>query len=363
MRDRVISFAAGPSMLPTSVLKRAAAEMLDWRGSGISAMEVNHRSVIFQDLLLALRAKLRQVLSIPANYHILFLPGGGQGQFAAVPMNLLPLGASADYLETGIWSNLAVKEAQQYGKVKVVASGIASQYHTVPEPHTWKLNAQAAYFYYCPNETIAGVEIKVVPQVTVPLVADMTSCLGSAVLDVSQFGMIFASAQKNLGQTGVTIVILRDDLLNQAQLITPSILNYTKQALNHSCVNTPPIYAIYIFDLMLDWLIEQGGVAAIEKLNQRKAEMLYTYLDTSNFYHGLIAPAYRSSINVILTLPTLALTQNFLAAAGERGLIGLEGHKKMGGIRVSLYNPITLAMVTKLVEFMQDFASSHASSL
>lgn len=358
MNNRVINFGAGPAMLPDSVLQRAAVEMLNWRGTGMSAMEIGHRSPLFQNFLAEVNAKFRKLLAIPINYKILFLPGGGKGQFAAVPMNLLPLGASADYLDTGVWSNLAIEEAQQYGKINIVASGAESHYYSVPERKTWKLNPQAAYFYYCPNETIAGVQIHSIPQVDVPLVADLTSCLGSSSLDMSRFGVIFAGAQKNLGQAGVTVVIVRDDLLNQAQAITPSILDYTQQVNNHSCVNTPPTYAIYIFDLMLDWLAEQGGVSAIEKSNRYKAKMLYAYIDESNFYRNLVDPTYRSIMNISLTLPTEALTQQFLATATNHGFVGLKGHKKIGGIRVSLYNPITESMVVKLVEVMRSFAKT-----
>jgi phosphoserine aminotransferase len=355
MNKRVINFSAGPAMLPESVLKRAAAEMLDWRGLGMSVMEISHRSEEFEELLQAVEDKYRQIFSIPHNYKVLFLPGGAQSQFFAIPMNLLRGKKTADYVHSGVWSGLAINEAKKYCDVNVIASGEQSHFFSIPDFNTWKLNPEAAYFYYCPNETITGLQIPELPEVKVPLVADLTSSLGTTPIDVTRYGVIVASAKKNLGQAGVTIVIVREDLMGDVLPITPNVYDYKKQADNQSRVNTPPTYAIYMMDLMLDWMKEQGGLTALEKANRRKASLLYNYLEQSDFYRNEIDPRYRSFINVTFNLPTEELTQQFLKEAKQESLVNLKGHKKLGGIRVNLYNAVTEEMVAKLIDFMQDF--------
>ncbi len=356
---RVINFGAGPAMLPDSVLERAQVEMLDWRGTGMSIMEIGHRSSAFEALLLGIEAKLRQLMSIPSNYKILFLAGGAQAQFAAIPMNLLRGNTTADYVYTGVWSGLAIDEAKKHCQVNIVASGEAENFLTIPARTDWRLNPHAAYAYYCPNETLTGLQLHSIPEVgNVPLVADFTSSILSEPLEVAKFGLIFASAQKNLGQSGVTTVIVREDLLGNPAAITPNVWNYTKQAEAQSRVNTPPTYAIYILGLMLDWVAEQGGVTALAATNARKARTLYGYIDQSDFYRNQVAPSYRSAMNVTFNLPTEELNAAFVAAAAKENLMNLKGHKKAGGIRVSLYNAVSAAMVQRLVEFMREFAKS-----
>lgn len=357
MTNRVFNFGAGPSMMPEAVLDRARADMLDWRHSGMSPMEVSHRSNLFQDLLIEIQQKCREIFSIPSHYQVLFLAGGAQGQFAAVPLNLTAKNSQVDYLHSGVWSGLAVEEAQKYAQVNVAASGQSSQFFSFPEPHNWQLNPEAAYFYYCVNETITGLRLRHLPSISVPIVADMTSCFGAENFDINQYGIVFSSAQKNLGQAGVTIVIVREDLLDLALPTVPGILHYAKQAKADSCVNTPPTYAIYILGLMLDWMKEQGGLLAIEKMNQRKAKLLYDYLETTDFYQPFVDPAYRSIINVSFRLANENQTSAFVSAAEKAGLVGLKGHKKLGGIRASLYNAITEKMVEALVSFMKEFAA------
>ncbi len=357
---RPYNFAPGPATLPEEVLIRARDEMLDWRGTGISIMELSHRTDIFLQFINELEQKIRRVMNVPNNYKVLFLPGGAQGQFAAVPMNLTRDNSLVDYFVTGIWSDRAVSYAKKYSEVNIVTNATKSN---IPDKSTWQLNKNAAYAYYCPNETINGIMFPTVPDVgNVPLVADMTSSIVSSVIDVNQFAIIFASAQKNLGQAGVTLVIVRDDLLNQAQEITPPVWNYSMQAKEHSRVNTSPTYAIYVMDLMIDWLIARGGVSAIEKINQRKAEKLYNCIDHSEFYTNSIDKLYRSSINVPFDLPNKELLDKFLIEAKSCGLEYLNGHHLVGGARASLYNAMPEAGVDTLVNFMQQFATKYQGS-
>lgn len=356
---RPYNFAPGPSTIPEEVLIRARDEMLDWRGTGISIMELSHRSELFIQFLFELEQKIRKLMNIPKNYKVLFMQGGGQGQFAAVPMNFTGKNKETDYFVTGIWSDRAVGYAEKYCKVNVVTKATQSN---IPDKAMWQLNPNAAYAYYCPNETINGVMFPEIPDVgNVPLVADMTSSIMSNVINVNKFGLIFAAAQKNLGQAGVTLVIVRDDLLDQEQAITPSLWSYRLQAKEGSCVNTVPVYPIYIMDLMVDWLVKQGGIEAIEKINQRKALKLYACIDQSNgFYTNPIDKLYRSTINVPFELSNKELLSTFLMEAKKVGLEYLNGHALVGGGRASLYNAMPESGVDALVDFMQRFMRQHA---
>lgn len=357
---RVFNFAAGPAMLPESVLIRAQKELLNWQDTGTSIMEIGHRTSTFQDMLARLEDKLRKLMQIPANYKVLFLSGGGQGHFSFVPMNLTGKNRSVDYLVSGIWSERAAKYAKRYADVSIVTEASLQE---IPAPESWKLNPNAAYAYYCPNETINGMQFPFIPDTgDVPLVADMTSSILSAPIDVSKFGLIFASAQKNLGISGVTLLIVRDDLLNQAQECTPEVFNYAIQAEQSSLLNTIPTTAVYMMDLMVDWANEQGGLQEIEKNNLRKVQKLYDCIDNSNgFYANKTAKPYRSLINVPFTLPSDELLKHFLVEAGQFGLKYLNGHKLVGGARASLYNAMPELGVDTLVNFMRDFAKQNGA--
>jgi phosphoserine aminotransferase len=355
MSKKVFNFSGGPAALPESVLIHARDQMLDWNNTGCSIMEISHRSPEFDELLKNVETKYRELLSIPESYHVLFLPGGGQGQFAAVPMNLLRGKKEADYLYTGVWSGLAIEEAKKYCRPHIAMSNESSKFFSLAPFREWRLNPQAAYLYYCPNETIAGLQFHKAPKVKVPLVADMTSCLGAVDYDINDFDLVFAAAQKNLGQAGVTVVIVKKELCDNALGITPNILDYAKQAKEQSRVNTPPTYAIYMLDLMLDWMAEQGGVKALDKISREKSKALYDYIDQSDFYENQIDPEYRSIINVSYRLPDAEKTQKFLELAAEKNLVGLKGHKKLGGVRASLYNGMPKEGVDALLEFMEEF--------
>ena len=356
---RVFNFAAGPAMLPESVLLRAQSELLNWQDTGTSIMEIGHRTSTFQDMLAKLEDKLRKLMQIPQNYKILFLPAGGQGHFSFIPMNLTGKNKSVDYLVSGIWSERAAKYAKRYAEVNIVTNATKT---AIPAASTWKLNPNAAYAYYCPNETINGMQFSAIPDTgTVPLVADMTSSILSAPIDVSKFGLIFASAQKNLGIAGVTLLIIRDDLLDQAQDCTPEIFNYALQAEQDSLLNTIPTTAVYMMDLMVDWINdEQGGLEKVAANNLSKVNKLYQCIDNSNgFYTNLIEANYRSQINVPFSLPNDELLKHFLAEAGQLGLKYLNGHKLVGGARASLYNAMPKKGVDTLVDFMYDFAHQN----
>jgi phosphoserine aminotransferase len=360
MTRQIFNFSGGPAALPESVLVRARDEMLNWKGTGCSLMEISHRSPEFDELVLNVEAKYRDIFAIPEEYHVLFLPAGGQGQFAGSPMNLLRGAKTADYLYTGVWSGLAIEEAKKYCRVNIATSSESSQFFSVAPFREWHLNKEAAYLFYCPNETITGLQFHDAPRVDVPLVADMTSCFGAVACDVSQFGLIFAAAQKNLGQAGVTVVIVKKELCGDPLSITPNVFDYAKQAKENSRANTPPTYAIYILDLMLDWMAEQGGMMALDKLSREKSKALYDYIDQSDFYENQIDPKYRSIINVSYRLPDADKTNKFLELATEKNLVGLKGHKKVGGIRASLYNGMPKEGVDVLLEFMDDFKKNNA---
>lgn len=357
--QRVYNFSAGPAMLPDNVLKIAQAQMLNWDGSGMSVMEISHRSAAFEALLADTKQRLRELMSIPNNYHILFMASGARGQFAAVPMNLLADNAVANYAVTGSWSNLAAEEAQKYGEIKSVINADVVNMTEIPAEEKWQVDADARYFYYTPNETLLGVEFPFVPEVPMPIVADMTSCILSRDYDVSKFGLIYASAQKNLGQAGVTLVIVRDDLVTTPQACTPEVFSYQTFVKNGSLHNTPPTYAIYIMNLMLQDLQARGGVSAIEKMNQQKSNLLYDAIDRSEFYHNQVVPKYRSAVNVTFNLPSEELEKRFVAAAQQQDLVGLKGHSAVGGVRASLYNAMPIFGVESLVNFMQEFEKEN----
>jgi phosphoserine aminotransferase len=326
----------------------------------MSVMEMSHRGKEFMSIAEQAEADLRELLTIPQNYKVLFLQGGATAQFAMVPMNLLRGKDRADYLNTGLWSKKAIAEGKRYSQVNVVASSEATGFTTVPPQSEWQYDSRAAYFHFTPNETINGVEIHNIPEVSkVPLVADMSSTLLSRPLDVARFGLIYAGAQKNIGPAGLTLVIVREDLLGEASPLTPSVFNYKAQADNDSMLNTPPTYAWYIAGLVFRWLKDQGGLEAMAHRNRRKAELLYTAIDQSGFYKNPVDPAYRSWMNVPFTLSDPSLDKAFLSAARAEGLLTLAGHRSVGGMRASIYNAMPKEGVQALVGFMDDFARRH----
>lgn len=359
---KVVNFSAGPAMLPEEVLLQAQAEMLDWNGTGMSLMELGHRGPEFQEVAERAEADLRELLSIPKNYHVLFLPGGASSQFAMVPINLFGEKMTADYVDTGVWSKKAIDEARRYGAVNVVAH-TEHRNHLAYIPHEdhWSLNKNAAYVHYTPNETIDGIEFHWVPKTgAVPLVADMTSVILSKPINVSDYGIIYAGAQKNIGQAGLTIVIIREDLIKEALPMTPTLYTYKTHAEHHSFYNTPPTYSWYIAGLVLAWLKRQGGVEALYEINKRKSEKLYSLIDKhSDFYVSRIDPECRSIMNVMFYLKDEKLTPTFLDEALALNLTNLRGHRVSGGVRASIYNAVPEAGVDKLAEFMLDFAKRN----
>jgi phosphoserine aminotransferase len=356
---QIFNFSAGPAVLPKPVLERAQAEMLNWHGSGMSVMEMSHRGKEFTSILEKTEADFRKLLSIPANYKVLFLQGGAIGENAIIPMNLLN-GKSADYVVTGSWSQRSVKDAKAYGQINVAASAETDGFTHVPAFADWKLNRDAAYVHYCTNETINGVEFVDVPDTHgVPIVADMSSHILSRPIDVSKYGVIYGGAQKNIGPAGLCLVIVREDLLEQASPLTPAVFHWKTQADNQSMINTPPTYSIYIAGLVFEWLLEQGGVEAIEKVNIAKANLLYDYIDQTDFYYNPIQPAYRSRMNIPFRLRDESLDSAFLKAADARGLLQLKGHRSVGGMRASIYNAMPIEGVQALVAFMKEFEKSH----
>ena len=354
---RVFNFSAGPAVLPEAVLQQAQAEMLDWHGSGMSVMEMSHRGQEFLAIAEKAEADLRELMNIPSHYKVLFMQGGAVGQFAMVPMNLLRGKKSADYVNTGEWSKKAIKEAKIFAAVNVAASGEATNFTTVPPPNTWKLDPNAAYVHYTPNETIGGVEFGFIPETgNVPLVADMSSTILSRPVDVSRFGVIYGGAQKNMGQAGLTIVIVREDLMGQAMPGTPSIFDYRITADNGSMFNTPPTYAWYIAGLVFEWLKKNGGLKAMGEINRRKAEKLYAFIDASGgFYRNPVEQQSRSWMNIPFTLKNPALDEAFLKGAKAAGMIQLKGHRSVGGMRASIYNAMPESGIDALIAYMRDF--------
>jgi phosphoserine aminotransferase len=360
MMSTIYNFSAGPAVLPKPVLEQARDEMVNWHGSGMSIMEMSHRGKDFTAITHQAEADLRELLSIPENYKVLFLQGGATAQFAMVPMNLLRGKTGADYIDTGIWSEKAIKEARRYAQINVAASSADKAYTYAPAQSAWQLDNNAAFVHYTPNETIGGVEFHWTPDVgDVPLVADMSSNILSKPIDVSRYGVIYAGAQKNIGPAGLTIAIVREDLMGDAMPRTPTLYDYKVQADNGSMYNTPPTYAIYIAGLVFQLLKREGGLAAMEQRNIAKAKLLYDYLDASDFYHNPVAPENRSRMNVPFTLQNPALDGAFLQGAQQQGLLQLKGHALVGGMRASIYNAMPLEGVQALVNYMQDFVKKQ----
>jgi len=356
---QIYNFSAGPAVLPKAVLQRAQAEMLDWHGSGMSVMEMSHRGKEFTSILEKTESDLRKLLNIPQNYKVLFLQGGAIAENAMIPLNLLN-GGEADYVVTGAWSKRSVEDASAYGKINVAASSEAEKFTNVPAYSDWKLNKDASYLHICTNETIHGVEFDGLPDAgTVPIVADMSSHILSRTIDVTKYGVIYGGAQKNIGPAGLCIVIVREDLLGKASPLTPAVFNWKTQAENQSMINTPPTYSIYIAGLVFEWLLEQGGVAAIEQVNIAKAKLLYDYIDSTDFYENHVAVENRSRMNIPFFLKDTALNDAFLKGAEAHGLLQLKGHRMVGGMRASIYNAMPIEGVQALVNYMKAFESAH----
>lgn len=356
---RIFNFSAGPAALPQSVLEQAQAELLDYQGSGMSVMEMSHRSKEFIAIATQAEADFRDLLDVSDDYHVLFLQAGATTQFAAIPLNLTAAGDTVDYVDTGSWSCKAIKEAGKYCNVNVAASSADSHYDHIPPVDSWRLSADAKYVHICSNETIGGIQFKDMPDIDAPLIADMSSDFLSRPVDLQPFGLIYGGAQKNIGPAGLTVVVVRKDLCGNARQETPGTLDYAVQASADSMSNTPPSYAWYLAGLVFGWLKAQGGLAGIDELNQRKAGKLYAAIDNSNFYHSPVQPAVRSLMNVPFTMPDAALDSLFVAQAGERSMSGLKGHRSVGGIRASIYNAVPEDAIDALIEFMHEFENEH----
>lgn len=359
MARNILNFGAGPAMLPEAVLLQAQQELLDWGGRGISVMEISHRSDEFMVIVEQSELTLRKLLSIPDNYHILFLSGGATHQFSVIPMNLVQGKNSVDYIHTGVWSGKAIQEAKSYTKINEVCSGKKTNFTSIPKKCDWRLNPDAAYCYYTANETISGLEFPFTPEVEVPLVSDMTSSFLSRLVPVDKFGLIFAGGQKNICPAGLTIVIVKDSLLGKALPYTPNLLNYSIQAKEKSLLNTPPTFNWYMANLMFSWVLENGGVEIMQKQSECKAAILYKTIDNSNLYNNNIDKDCRSIINVTFTLKNDSLNKLFLLEAEKEDLYYLRGHRLAGGMRASLYNGMPESGVVFLSEFMQEFERKH----
>jgi phosphoserine aminotransferase len=364
--SRVWNFSAGPAVLPEEVLTQVRDEMLDWHGCGMSVMEMSHRGKEFTGIIEQAEADLRELLAVPANYRVLFMQGGAIAENAIIPLNLLGGKTTADYIVTGSWSEKSEKEARKYCDVNLAATSQADGYNSVPKPESWRMSDDPAYLFICTNETIGGVEYGFTPDMAalgkpdVPIVADMSSHILSKPVDVSKYGLIFGGAQKNIGPAGLTLVIVRDDLIGYARKECPSAFDFKIVADNGSMYNTPPTFGIYVASLVFQWIKRQGGLAAMERINSRKAEMLYRCIEESGgFYRNPVEPVSRSRMNVPFTLQNSALDGVFLAEAKQAGLVSLKGHKSVGGLRASIYNAMPEAGVQALVEFMREFARRH----
>ena len=359
--SRAYNFCAGPAALPQAVLEQAQQEMLDYRGLGLSIMEMSHRDNVFVEIAEQAEKDLRDLMGISDDYAVLFLQGGASSQFAMVPMNLLGEGQTADYINTGQWSKKAIKEAGRYGKINVAASSEDTNFSTVPPQDSWNLSDNPAYVHYCPNETIGGLEYSFVPAVgDTPLVTDMSSTILSRPVDVNQYGLIYAGAQKNIGPAGLTLVIVRKDLLGKAASSVPAMLNYQIHADNGSMYNTPPTYAWYLSGLVFSWLKKQGGVGNMGEINQRKAEKLYGFIDNSGLYSNPVEVISRSRMNVPFVLADDSLEKPILDQSQDAGLMNLKGHRSVGGMRASIYNAVPEAAVDALIAFMAEFEKRNA---
>jgi phosphoserine aminotransferase len=358
---RVYNFSAGPSMLPEPVLKKAAEEMLDYKGSGQSVMEMSHRSPEYEGIIKGAEASLRTVMGIPDNYAVLFLQGGASSQFAMVPLNLLNKSKKADFINTGTWSKKAISEAKRYGTANVVATSEDKNFSYIPKLDGLKFSPDADYVHITTNNTIEGTKFSALPNTgAVPLVADMSSNILSERMDVTRFGLIYAGAQKNIGPAGLTVVIVRKDLIGNAQPITPVMFNYKTHVDEASMYNTPPCYAIYIAKLVFEWMLENGGAAAMETVNKQKAAMLYDYLDNSKLFKSPVVKEDRSLMNIPFVSPSEDIDKKFLKAVGAAGFVNLKGHRSVGGMRASIYNAMPVDGVKKLVEFMKRFETENA---
>lgn len=357
---QVYNFSAGPAILPEAVLKKAQEEMLCYKDTGISVMEMSHRSKEFKDIILEAENLLRELMDIPSNYKVLFLQGGASSQFAMVPLNLFRKSCKADYVNTGRWSQKAIEEAKRYGKVRIVASSKEENFNHIPSLDPSSFDEGADYFYITTNNTIYGTRYTTLPDTKdVPLVADMSSNILSEPCDVSKFGVIFAGAQKNIGPAGLTVVIIRDDLIGQAMDITPTMFNYKIHVDANSMYNTPPTYSIYIAKLVFQWIKEQGGLEAIAEKNREKAKLLYDYIDSSSLFKGTVNKKDRSLMNVTFVLPTKELDAAFVEEAAKEGLMNLKGHRSVGGMRASIYNAMPIEGVQALVSFMKTFEEKN----
>lgn len=358
--SRIFNFSAGPSTLPESVLLKAQEELLDWQGTGMSVMELSHRGKQFMSIAEALKNDLIEIFNIPANYKVLFLQGGATGQFAFIPQNILQGKTKACYVNTGAWSTKAIKEAQKYCEVQISASSESSKFTDIPDYASWDIDNQAAYLHYTDNETIHGVEFPDVPEVDgLTLVCDMSSNILSREVDVSKFGIIYAGSQKNMGAAGVTVVIVKEDLVGHADKNIPSVFDYAQQVKNDSMLNTPATYNWYLVGLVLKWIKDSGGIVAMEQKNIKKAELLYQAIEDSSLYTNPVQKACRSRMNIPFVLANPELDKSFLSLAEERGLSSLKGHRSVGGMRASIYNAMPEAGVVALIDFMKEFEKSH----
>ncbi len=357
--SRVYNFSAGPSMLPEEVLKKAQSEMVEYGTSGMSVMEMSHRSKDYQEIIDSAEALVRELMNVPDNYKVMFLQGGGSTQFAMIPLNLGLKNKKADYVITGQWAKKAAAEAEKFITVNKVASSADKTFSYIPKLDKSTFSSDADYFYICYNNTIYGTRYTTLPETDVPLVADISSCVMSEVIDVSKFGLLFAGAQKNLGPAGVTLVIAREDLIENAMDITPTMLQYKIHADNGSMYNTPPTYGIYVLKLVLEWIKEKGGVAELQKINEKKAKILYDFLDSSKLFKGTVVPEDRSLMNVPFVTGNEELDAKFVAEAKAAGFVNLKGHRTVGGMRASIYNAMPVEGVEKLVEFMKKFEAEN----
>ena len=359
--SRVYNFSAGPSVLPESVLKTAADEMMDYRGSGQSVMEMSHRSKVYDGIIKEAEALLREVMEIPDNYKVLFLQGGASSQFAMIPLNLMTKSGKADYVVTGQWAKKAAKEAARYGSVNIVASSEDKTFSYIPKLDKSTFTPDADYFHICMNNTIYGTVYNELPDTgDVPLVADISSCILSRKIDVSKFGVLYAGAQKNMAPAGLTVVIIREDLIGNAQEITPTMFNYQTHADNDSMFNTPPCYTIYMAKLVLEWVKNEiGGLDKMYELNQKKADLLYNFLDNSKLFKGTVVPEDRSLMNVPFVTGDADLDAEFIKACTEAGIVNIKGHRSVGGMRASIYNAMPIEGVEKLIEVMKEFEAKH----
>lgn len=359
MSQRICNFSAGPATLPFEVLTKTAEDVVDFNGTGMGLMEISHRSGAFMAVMEKTEALLRELMQIPDNYKVLFLQGGASSQFFMVPMNLLPPGGKATYLNTGTWAKKAIAEARLFGDIEVAYSGENDKFKHIPAPGEYQVDNKSEYLYFVSNNTIFGTQFHSLPESDVMLISDMSSDILSRQIDVSKFGLIFAGAQKNLGPAGVTLVVIREDLLDRAPERIPTMLKYSTHADKGSMFNTPPCIAIYVVCQVLEWLKKQGGVAAIEKRNREKSALLYQTIDAGQYYRGHADKGSRSHMNVSFNLPTPELEAQFIAEAAAIGLSGLKGHRSIGGCRASIYNAFELEGVKKLAQFMEKFSADN----